>query len=291
MNSKNAVAFLLVFVISAVAAAMVYFTVLKEDDKSDKVGGNSEYTTQAAVEQHTTEGTTGIIPTDAATGIDESTTTESEEATQGEAPTDKPVVANPELVKVDDSYFEDALFIGDSRTVGLYEYGHIEGADFFASSGMSAYDAFSLTLSVDGVGKTTLEELLNSKKYGKIYVMVGINEIGDKIENRVAAYQRLVDKIRSIEPNAILYIEANLHVTHERSESDAVFNNSNINEINAKIRNLSDNKMIFYIDVNENFDDSNNALREEITQDGIHPLGRYYSEWGEWLKNHAVKIK
>ena len=34
----------------------------------------------------------------------------------------------------------DALFIGDSRTVGLMEYSGISEADFFCSVGMSVFD-------------------------------------------------------------------------------------------------------------------------------------------------------
>ena len=35
-----------------------------------------------------------------------------------------------QFVTVDESYFDDAAFIGDSRTVGLHDYGGLDGADF-----------------------------------------------------------------------------------------------------------------------------------------------------------------
>ena len=72
----------------------------------------------------------------------------------------------------------NALFIGDSRTVGLSEYSQIDGADFFANVGMSVYNIHDKTVSVPTVGKVTLTQLLKNKKYDKIYVMLGINEIG-----------------------------------------------------------------------------------------------------------------
>ena len=71
----------------------------------------------------------------------------------------------------------DALFIGDSRTVGLMEYAGIDGADYFCAVGMSVYNIHEKPVSVPNVGKVTLTELLNSKKYGKIYIMIGINEV------------------------------------------------------------------------------------------------------------------
>ena len=47
------------------------------------------------------------------------------------------------LQEVDDSYFADALMIGDSRTVGLYEYGDMaDVTNFMARESASIYDLF-----------------------------------------------------------------------------------------------------------------------------------------------------
>lgn len=83
---------------------------------------------------------------------------------------------------VDKSYFKDVLFIGDSRTVGLFEYGQIEGANFFANTGMNVYNVREKTVSVSNLGNVTLDKLLSSKQYGKIYLMLGINELGPMAE-------------------------------------------------------------------------------------------------------------
>ncbi len=40
------------------------------------------------------------------------------------------------FVESDYSYFDDALFIGDSRTVGIMEYGEFKNSDFFCSEGL-----------------------------------------------------------------------------------------------------------------------------------------------------------
>ncbi|MDD6478252.1 MAG: hypothetical protein PUF48_00330, partial [Oscillospiraceae bacterium] len=61
-----------------------------------------------------------------------------------------------------DISMDDALFIGDSRTVGLMEYAGIDGADYFCTVGMSVYNIHKKPVSVPNVGKVTLTELLNS---------------------------------------------------------------------------------------------------------------------------------
>ena len=65
----------------------------------------------------------------------------------------------------------DALFIGDSRTVGMMEYAGLTEANYFCSIGMDVFNIKKNRVSVPSVGKVTLEELLSNKKYGKIYMI------------------------------------------------------------------------------------------------------------------------
>lgn len=186
-------------------------------------------------------------------------------------------------------YFDDALFIGDSRTVGISEYGDLNNATFFANTGMSVYNIFEKNVSVPQVGKLKLEQLLTYKKFGKIYIMLGINELGYNQEKTLKKYKDLLKFVQEKQSNAIIYIEANLHVAAERSNKDKTINNININKINNEISKLADNEKIFFIDVNEKFDDENGNLSSNYTQDNVHIYAKYYKEWSDWLSQNAVK--
>ena len=186
-------------------------------------------------------------------------------------------------------YFDDALFIGDSRTVGISEYGDLNNATFFANTGMSVYNVFEKNVSVPQVGKLKLEQLLTYKKFGKIYIMLGINELGYNQEKTLKKYKDLLKFVQEKQSNAIIYIEANLHVAAERSNKDKKINNININKINNEISKLADNEKIFFIDVNEKFDDENGNLSSNYTQDNVHIYAKYYKEWSDWLSQNAVK--
>lgn len=188
-----------------------------------------------------------------------------------------------QLITVEPSYFDDALFIGDSRTVGISEYGTIKGADFFCNTGMSVYNVRKAEVSIPSMGKISLTGLLDSKSYGKIYIMLGINELGYSFKQTVRKYGELIDDIRTVQPNADIYIQANLHVTQKRSDSDKTFNNAAINRFNTAIAGFADNDTIFYIDVNELFDDENGNLDKAYSSDNTHPLAKYYAKWSDWL--------
>lgn len=207
-----------------------------------------------------------------------------------DVPDDDPPEPEPELpkfVSVDDSYFRDALFIGDSRTQDLCDYSGIE-ADFFCSIGMNVYKLFDSELSVGTFGKTDLITLLQRRQYGKIYFMLGINEIGYNRNQTAARIASALDVIRGLQPGAVIFLEANLHVS--QSKQKAPVTNENINDLNERIRLLSDDKTVFYIDVNELFDDAAGALAEGYSSDGVHPYAKHYRTWAEWLKTKGILL-
>lgn len=184
----------------------------------------------------------------------------------------------------------DALFIGDSRTVGLMEYAGLSEADFFCGTGMTVFDAYKDRVSVPNVGKVTLSELLSGKSYGKIYLMLGINELGYPFDSVVNKYNDLYELIREQQPDALIFVQAELHVTEKRSESDKYINNSAISRLNAEVEKLADGESSFYLDANPLFDDEGGSLAADKSADDAHLYAKHYAEWGDWLRTETAKL-
>lgn len=188
---------------------------------------------------------------------------------------------------VTEDYFDDALFIGDSRTVGLRDYTDLaEHADFYCETSLTIYKVLEESFK----GKGTILEALSKKNYGKIYLMVGINELGrGTTEDFMAKYTEVVDTLHELCPDAKIMIQGIMHVSEKKSSSDAIFNNSNINARNNAIATLADNVHFFYIDMNEAVCDENGNLNVEYTHDQIHLLGMYNDLWKQFLLEHGVE--
>lgn len=249
--------------------------------------------------------TTAPVTGDETSSPSDSTAADTTPATAPETtalPSTEPITPTDIFRDVDAKYFDDALFIGDSRTVGLRDYsvGNLQNATFFCTSGMSAGSArrneFEYTSGVDasGVktkyGKSTLDALLAERRFGKVYIMVGINEMGDSVKNIVLNIRLLAEQVQRAQPDAVIFLCANLHVTKEYSDSgkSKYITNGKINEVNAGIATLADNKDSFYIDVNELFDDADHALTATLGSDGVHVYGKYYRQWSLWLRTKGV---
>ena len=187
-----------------------------------------------------------------------------------------------------DQYFADTLFIGDSRTVGLQDYAELDTATFFAYSGLSSFSAFKKSLEIDDMGNVTLEELLTARSFGKIYVMLGINELGYPFSSIVSKYTQMIRQIHSLQPQSTILLCANLRVVADGKEVRDYIANDNINQLNAEIAALADGDTYFYIDVNPLFDDGSGALDPQYCADDLHPYGKYYYQWGEWLYKVGV---
>lgn len=195
-----------------------------------------------------------------------------------------------EYDKVDLDYFNDALFIGDSRTVGLGRYSKLStetDADFFAKVGLTAAGVFSVTNS-DMYENTYLLDKLQSGNYGKIYIMFGVNELAGDLEKNATAFIALLDTVRQYQPNAIIFIQSNLHVGENRSESLEQYSNSRLELYNKMISTNADQKNVYYIDINEVYDDEEGNLSAEYTADELHLNNDSYEPWIEYLKNHAI---
>ena len=225
------------------------------------------------------------------TSVSENTLISTETVSGNEAATNEKEVA---YTTVDESYFDDAVFIGDSRTVGLYDYAGLENTDFFASSGLTIYKLFEEPDGKfkDGNWTENIEISLQKKQYKKIYFMIGINEMGTgDVDYFMEHYEAAVARIRQLQPDAIIYLQGIMHVTNERSAEGDYINNEGIIARNERIAQLADNKTVFYLDVNSVVCDESGGLNPAYTFDGVHLYAQYIHIWTEYLMEHAIEVK
>lgn len=192
------------------------------------------------------------------------------------------------FTEVEETYFDDVLFIGDSRTLGLAEYARLGEADYFSSSGMTVFDVLIVEVADARFKKMNLVSLLEKKDYKTIYIMLGINEIGYPNESIGKKYKEVLDNILELQPDAKVILEANLHVTKERAKQNKNFQPKSIEKLNKIIKEFADNETIFYQDSNDIFVDRDGYLKDDVSSDGIHPYAAGYRKWSKWFRKHAL---
>lgn len=199
------------------------------------------------------------------------------------------------FIQVDMSYLDGALFIGDSRTSTLYEYAGWDNTEFFVEYGLTIWDVMEEELAEDSVTgeKISVREALGRKQYDKIYLMLGINELGRGTPDTFSEqYKLVVDEIRSLQPEAVIFIQSIMHVTDKKDGEGTYINNPEINARNEKIKSLANREDTFWLDENEVFDlEGTGKLNPDYTNDGVHIKAKYIPVWRDYLLAHGIEIE
>ena len=192
---------------------------------------------------------------------------------------------------VDESYFTDALFIGDSRLQGFGFWSGLP-ATYYCATGFQLYKYDTTNVVQTENGKVPIFEAMPYDAFTKIYIKVGLNELGygteENFENK---YAELIDKLREYEPRAVIYVHGILPVTAAKSASDKAHNNPNIIVRNTALKDFAKNMKAYYLDAGPVVSDENGDLKPEMTSDGIHLKPEYMKVWREYLCEHAVVIE
>ena len=205
---------------------------------------------------------------------------------------------------VSDGYFDDACFIGHSIVVGMKTFFGLKNADFHAVSGIAAsallrYEGFPLQATrKDIYGNTvpetgTIEDVLLEKSYGKVYIMLGTNELGDESYHREAYYDAmtgLVELVLRTQPRAAVYLLSITPVTRELSETEKTFfTRENVVAFNRTLHGIAVEQGVHYLDLFTLLADAEGYLpAENGAYDGIHILASEYDTIMGFLRTHTA---
>lgn len=168
--------------------------------------------------------------------------------------------------------FADSLFIGDSRVNRLFNEDMLSKAARFAKDGIGNTGLVSASLYVDGVGTVTLEELLQSQSYKRIYIANGINQMWAGAKGNFEAFEELYGIVRKYAPDADIYIQSVIPTSYVRMlEYPEYFDKSIINDYNQRLKDLCDeNSKTYFIDIASIYVDSTGYFNPVYTSDGLH---------------------
>lgn len=207
-------------------------------------------------------------------------------------PASDPVPAN---------WFDDAVFIGDSVSVGLETYQNSTKAlgkatmlcsvSFNAINALLPVSATSLHPKYKGV-KRLLEDNVKACGAKNVYIMLGMNGLTYPVDYTMERTERMVDNILKKNPNVNIIMQSVTPITNNSYLiSKYGYSNSRINQFNERIKKLCAKREWYYIDVGSALKDSSGALRTDFCSDnysmGIHVTSKACAAWVEYLKTHV----
>ena len=195
----------------------------------------------------------------------------------------------PESDPVEDGYFTDTVFLGDSRTEGFHLYSGLQEGEYLYAVGATVESVFSKPTQETEAGKVPMLDALAELECGKVYIMLGANELGwPKSEAFHDQYGKVIDRVRADHPDAEVVIQSILPVSAVQEAKGSYVNNSRIQVYNTILEELALEKECPYLNVGEAVTGEDGCLRPELTTDGIHLNTAGCKEWLDYLKTHAV---
>lgn len=260
----------------------------------------------------TTEQTTEEQTTETAEPTEEITTQATEPAAEVSAaePTAANAAESPvtyEYTKVDDSYFDDAVFIGDSISYGLELYvtgkraegETVLGNGTFLTSGSLSYGNSLWDVSDESVHPTyngekmKLEDAIAQIKPGKIYILLGTNDVAlYGVEQTVINADTEISRMLEASPGAQIFIMSTTpKYSPAESGVDGELNNKSIDELNAAMKQFAIEKGYNFMNIAPLFKDETGGLSADYCSDkegmGIHFTAAAYDIWIDFLYQYG----
>ena len=212
-------------------------------------------------------------------------------ASQSQGKTDRPAWFVPESEAVDAAWYDDAVFLGDSRLDGFRLYAGPSGAAYFTEAGAKTLSiAEKNTERLPDGSKVPILKALEGKTFSKIYLNLGMNNLGDyDIQKEfIDAYADDIDRIRAIQPDCDIYLMTLFPVTAEQEAKGSYVNNKAISDLNDCIRALAAEKGAYLLEVDTLLRDENGDLPAECSFDGIHLTPDACKLWRQYLDTHTM---
>lgn len=198
----------------------------------------------------------------------------------------------PETEAVDESYFDDAAFIGDSRTDGFRLYSGIKNGTFIVHTGLSVFQVDSKNITFKGK-KMKVLDALGKGTYGKVYICLGVNELGMKNDEGYRDhFAKLVDDIRAQQPDATIYLQLLIPVNEKKCREKGIasyIENGHLQTYNDILREVAQEKHVFFVDPAEDIVDETGEPPYDTVSDGVHFKRAPYKLWFDYLKRHTVE--
>ncbi|WP_295106782.1 SGNH/GDSL hydrolase family protein [Ruminococcus sp.] len=183
----------------------------------------------------------------------------------------------------------DAVFIGDSRTVGMMNSTDKPQATFICAVGLNIDTVLTSTDIVQGDGSVgTLAQALSGREFGRVYISFGTNEMGwpytDVFEDH---FTELVTTIQGYQPNAKIYLIGILPLAQSQDMDGDAVNNENAKLFTQSIKTVADKLGVYFLDCSAAVADENGYLPEEASPDGIHMNMDYCLYWQNFIIDNS----
>lgn len=197
-----------------------------------------------------------------------------------------------------ESFFSDAVFVGDSIMYGFEKYTTKNEEDFLGGPKFLTAGNFAVRLNLEPVSeqsthpiykgeKCTIEQAISLMNVKKAFLFFGLNDIAiSGIEGTLENYYTCIQRIRGMTPDIKIYIMSATYLA--KGSEKQILNNGNLRLFNEKLKENSVLWETEFIDVASPLTDESGYLAARYCSDGyVHQTEEAYDLWVKVLIDFA----
>lgn len=201
-----------------------------------------------------------------------------------------------------DSFFADAIFVGDSVTVGLSNYyDKLHGAiftdttQFLAQVGCSAKmcissnptEKYQRFMPSYGGRLCRIEDGIALSGAKKVFIDYGLNDLTGSTANEfLANFTTLINRIQEKNPSVQIYVISTTYVVCDAQTG--MLTNGNIRKANEAVKAYCQENGLGYINVADYIADEDGGLNPRYSSDQyVHQNSKSYEMWVKVLRHYA----
>lgn len=178
----------------------------------------------------------------------------------------KPVSSLIPVSELDTSFYDNAVFVGNSIADGIALYGLLPQTDIYAKVGLSLDSVYTTAADNDS---TAIADQLKSRKYSKVFLCFGEAELSSENSSDFKdKYTELIEKVKSYQSSARIYLVAIPPVSQDSEENGMDLRN--IKNYNDTIKRLAASEDVYYADAYTALADDDGYLKSGVSSDGIN---------------------
>lgn len=202
-----------------------------------------------------------------------------------------------------EAWFADAVFVGDSLTIGWRDYNNImlqNNPQFFGQTRFLCEKSYGAGHAVEPISDTSIHPIYGGVQHQiqdsislmsakKVFICFGLNDLAIwGIEGTIQNYRDVLNRIIDVNPDVEIYIISAMYMY--RGSEHTILNNSNLRIFNRELIGLCNEMGLEFLDIASHLVDEDGFVLEEYSSDHyVHQTYVAYAIWAQILRSVAAR--
>lgn len=200
-------------------------------------------------------------------------------------------------------WFADAVFVGDSITLGWKNYNNLmleKNESFFGQTHFLCEGSYGSGHALEPISDTSMHPMYGGEQHyvwdavklmgaKKVFVLFGMNDLSiHGVDGAADNFEQVIERINETNPGVQIFVISAMYM-YKGSERE-ILNNRNLYLYNQNLVQICERKGCEFVNIASHLIDENGFLTDEYSSDHyVHQTYKAYAVWADILRSLAAR--